>query len=586
LSFDPRKHIYLGSLAEYHGFQKGDNNKQEYVRIRYAQGHCYALSGGLLAQASSEDISTHNVSPSLVSSFLLNCNPNFWPEDIALAYCLRRILGINPTPMIVSAYSVDFLGKQDRFNTIAYHDMDGPAQVSLARYLYGLHSLAIPAITDEGHQFIEPDLPVRPLSYLGDPNDFRRHDFLSNRGAFYSLWQSECFATGEVCGWKYITRSHCLSLGCCYKDDFPNPCMKPDPVSYDVEVSIRKSNKEFVSSPIIGQEICVRIGGRPLVTIVSTEMSKSLKLANKKIVSGIEFIIDAYINSNSQWSACEQELTECIIFETITTSGCAEIILKKDEKCIQAIESKRSSACKRNFIPDSNEVLDAFVELVKVRFATDSSSLRSLSSISLSHQSDFYWLQYAQMTSPTNKFLIQCLQYNPYLSESVGLLLCTIGPSDYKYTSLIYPQYYQSQIAARTVLYADGKCVNSNNKKYRLCYKINGELIGVNNDEKKVYWRVKTLPQSNNNDALSLLSMMTSTSVTIPEKCILQYDGELECFDTAKKILWSSKSYSLNVNRDGPFRLVVKDDSSITILQKNDKTLFVLYNIADKTSRV
>lgn len=123
--------------------------------------------------------------------------------------------------MSSSYSSVNSISVLDRFHHVVYHNMDDKSQVDLTRYLFGYHATDILTLSDGGHNTMKLNSIIRSASYLGDPNDFRRHDFLSNRGSILALWQDQSFASGNVCGWKSITRTDCLAIGCCYRDDFP-----------------------------------------------------------------------------------------------------------------------------------------------------------------------------------------------------------------------------------------------------------------------------------------------------------------------------------------------------------------------------
>jgi hypothetical protein len=230
--YDSNEPTYLGSVTEFHGHRQASNQSRtgEYIRLRYAQGHFYALSSSAM----------QGIRPKLIE-----CNSDLWEEDKALAHCLRKYLDLQPIDVSSSSVPIHVIPVSDRSHQLAYHGMDGEAMVSLARNLYGSQSVVVPALSEAGFHDLNintENTKVQSVSFLSDPNDFRRHDVLYNRGAVLSYWLDQCFASGEICGWKEITRTDCLAIGCCYKDEFSalfSPCMKAEGGTFQTENQLR-----------------------------------------------------------------------------------------------------------------------------------------------------------------------------------------------------------------------------------------------------------------------------------------------------------------------------------------------------------
>jgi glycosyltransferase involved in cell wall biosynthesis len=514
--YDSNEPTYLGSVTEFHGHrQTSDQMKTgEYIRLRYAQGHFYAMSSSAMK----------GIRPKLIE-----CITDLWEEDKALARCLRKYLDLQPSDVSSSSVPIHVIPVSDRFHQLAYHGMDGLAMVGLARTLYGSHSVVVPALSEAGYQemnhFDTENTKVKSVSFLSDPNDFRRHDVLYNRGAVLSYWQDQCFASGEVCGWKEITRTDCLAIGCCYKDEFSalfSPCMKPEGGTFQTEnqlrvkqakgknetttttiavasTSLSSSTSSFSSS--VGETICAKV---PFVIVSSEKARKKFfqsttdgtgtSPASTAHSSLLETLLLLYFNS-MRFLSCDSQLAKCISFQTRRQNDnqCTELIATKDSACLESVAV--STACSVEFLPHrvmnltssvrkshkrasssggglseiTSAITNAFRSSVSsghtygknletmtdrlIHFfkrklgGIDASSLRIMQSISLSNKAGFTFLNNKNYFLNNNEFQINCMQYNPYLTEP-GLLLCAFGENNSEFSEIPEPVRFQHQVSS------------------------------------------------------------------------------------------------------------------------------------------
>jgi glycosyltransferase involved in cell wall biosynthesis len=497
--YDSNEPTYLGSVTEFHGHrQTSDQMKTgEYIRLRYAQGHFYAMSSSAMK----------GIRPKLIE-----CISDLWKEDKALAHCLRKYLDLQPSDVSSSSVPIHVIPVSDRFHQLAYHGMDGLAMVGLARTLYGSHSVVVPALSEAGYQemnhFDTENTKVKSVSFLSDPNDFRRHDVLYNRGAVLSYWQDQCFASGEVCGWKEITRTDCLAIGCCYKDEFSalfSPCMKAEGGTFQTENQLRATmittttaavasseSRTVTPSTLVGESICAK---HRFVLVSSREALTSVE----EVSHPLEYILQMYLSHEvSRFLSCDAQLAKCIFFQTIRKQNqCTELLVTKDQSCLDSVAV--STACKMESLPERvmnvttsmeragerayaggrggfseitsaiteafrksvfissahdiygknmDTIADRLIRFFKRKLEIDASSLRSLSSISVSRRSWFTFLLNHKKKRPmvNNEFEVHCEMYNPYLTEP-GLLLCTFGVKNSLFPEIPAPKRFQHQLS-------------------------------------------------------------------------------------------------------------------------------------------
>jgi glycosyltransferase involved in cell wall biosynthesis len=569
--YDPLKPTYLGTLAEFHGSVPQRNSKEtEYIRLRYALRHFYAISGSALTKIRPE---------------LLRCPSELlWEEDKAMALCLRKFIDLQPIDVSSSYYPSpadhnQLSSSKDHFHQIAYHHMDEEAQIDLARYLYGSHSLSVPALADGGHNGLNTNL-VRPLSYLGDPNDFRHHDLLYSQGAVLSLWQEQCFASGEICGWKSITRSDCLAIGCCYKEEFPlSPCMKAEGGTFASETRITAAvaaGEHIGEASFIGTTVCTKTFTPPLVIAVVSETVQSRLLKKSATKGGIppthllSYIVQLFVDRTLYNNLCDERLAKCISFQTNNADEdeddrCTELIVVKDQKCLESLAAEPVAVCS-----DGNtleKITTQLIDFMSRWLKVDASSLRFLSTLSLANKIDFSFLDNKNylISSNRNEFQISCVQYNPFRSEP-GLRVCTVIDSDDSTSNqtmqMPAPIRFQHQLPAFTVLFPGGDCIRSTYNQSELCYLSDGQLVGRRTKETTVFW-----------------TFSSETGTSKPGKCLLQYDGNLVCFDASGAVLWRT-NHSISrkdiLRRGSPFQLVVRDDRWIGVVDKFGKELHVI----------
>eukprot|EP00467_Chlorarachnion_reptans_P021362 CAMPEP_0114495244 /NCGR_PEP_ID=MMETSP0109-20121206/5101_1 /TAXON_ID=29199 /ORGANISM="Chlorarachnion reptans, Strain CCCM449" /LENGTH=1602 /DNA_ID=CAMNT_0001672373 /DNA_START=819 /DNA_END=5627 /DNA_ORIENTATION=+ len=233
--FDPLQPYYIGSRGKYFGnLHFRSSNTSKYVRLTYAQGHCYGVSLGATR---------------LLNSHLDDCMSWGLHEDKGMALCIRENVGIGLTSLPYSYSPITHLSPRDR-NIAVYHHMKPEDIIKATQMFYGHGTMATPKIDVGG--YLQQDINERGNSrsaHLGNP----RTNF-HFRGAFIPLLQDMCFASTKRCGWVGITRSECLQIGCCFKEGFIDPCFPP---SGDFETELKTINeKKPLQDSILKQKRC------------------------------------------------------------------------------------------------------------------------------------------------------------------------------------------------------------------------------------------------------------------------------------------------------------------------------------------
>ena len=251
---------YLAAIAEYHGFVD-EINQQNMVRLRYGQGHTYMMNIATLR---------------LLSDNILECNNNLWSEDKAMALCIRRYVGIGPVS-INAVYSPLIKHEiLERNNIVVSHHESSKEIIQMVHFFYSRRSTVVPLLTNS-HYLIEWKRKVFESSYLSDPNDFRKHEQLSNRGSMISLRINQCFTSEKVCGWIDITRSECLQIGCCYKDNLPkHKCIG---LNGTPQTEFKLGDNPILHGTYTAQRLCSRPGYTPPTLVASP---KVINIINQK----------------------------------------------------------------------------------------------------------------------------------------------------------------------------------------------------------------------------------------------------------------------------------------------------------------
>lgn len=383
---DPLQPYYLGALGVYHG-----PDVAPYTRVTYARGSTYALSAALLE--------------ALLPDKLLRCNPSLIQEDVALAICIREQVGIAPYSIPVSYDQLARLKADDRSTVISYYPMSSVDMSDATRLLYSnsmpmLGSFVLPH---------EMDTLARPQSHLADPKDPKRDGDLATRGGLLSLWQENCFASGSHCGWKGISRTECLQIGCCYKDDFPDyPCMKPGG-DYDSETRLREAKDGYLRQAAdesfdrdyLVHRVCVAYG-KPAVTVVARRSGAGSLIG--LATQCLEAVLSATCHSAS--ASCVQ-----LRYDETEESGltCTPYYLHIDYTCISHHQTVAGCTDTSSFATSISSFL-----------GINSGPLVSQQSRIDLRSSNFDWLLASKVGANAT---LRCLKYNRFLGET-ELYLC------------------------------------------------------------------------------------------------------------------------------------------------------------------
>jgi hypothetical protein len=198
-------------------------------------------------------------------------------------------------------------------------------------------------------------------------------------------------------------------------------------------------------STLVGESICAK---HRFVLVSSREALTSVEEVS---FHPLNYILQMYLSHEvSRFLSCDAQLVKCISFQTIRKQNqCTELLVSKDQSCLDSVAV--STACKMESLPErvmnvttsmeraggfseiTSAITEAFrksvfissahdiygknmatvtdrlIRFFKRKLEIDASSLRSLSSISLSRRSWFTFLLNQKKKRPMNsKCIVRC----------------------------------------------------------------------------------------------------------------------------------------------------------------------------------